>query len=447
MLNRVLQIDEKFLGPEHRNLASTLNNLGSIYHQQLRFGDAERVHKRALAIREKALGPDHLAVATSLNNLAELYRIQGRHAEAESQFKRALAIREKALGPEHPDVAQSLNNLAALHQADGKYAEAEPQYERALAIRERALGPEHPDVAQSLNNLASLYHAEGKYAEAEPLYHRSLAIWDKALGSEHPRVAMSRDNIAALDRDQGKAVRFRAEGEAITEIYRGVNLVSLPPPAAVRYDISLIDQREALAKVRQALDLIYQKSPFNADTIETLKKVGDVVILYDPSFPWTGGTRLTLAGFIPVIPDPLRSGFPNVFGKYGGGKGEKTFFAVLGRYVIKHPLAELAVGGIVHELVGHGVQHLHGRLEDLRELDAECEASLYELNAFQDLEVDKLSRDMVLFRKELEEYNCDDFKRYMRKNNPSQMKLWDELNVDVTRVLTVFEEYLSSQRP
>jgi len=34
-----------------------------------------------LAIREKALGPDHPDVATSLNNLAELYRLQGRFAE------------------------------------------------------------------------------------------------------------------------------------------------------------------------------------------------------------------------------------------------------------------------------------------------------------------------------------------------------------------------------
>ena len=61
--------------------------------------------KRALAIREKALGPDHPDVAVSLNNLAGLYAYQGRYADAEPLFKRALAIREKALGPDHPDVA------------------------------------------------------------------------------------------------------------------------------------------------------------------------------------------------------------------------------------------------------------------------------------------------------------------------------------------------------
>ena len=70
--------------------------------------------KRSLAIQEKALGPNHPDVAMSLNNLAVLYGDQGRYADAEPLYKRSLAIKEKALGPDHPDVAESLNNLAEL---------------------------------------------------------------------------------------------------------------------------------------------------------------------------------------------------------------------------------------------------------------------------------------------------------------------------------------------
>ena len=65
---------------------------------------------------EKALGPDHPDVATSLNNLALLYDNQGRYADAEPLYKRSLAISRKALGPDHPDVATSLNNLAELYE-------------------------------------------------------------------------------------------------------------------------------------------------------------------------------------------------------------------------------------------------------------------------------------------------------------------------------------------
>ncbi len=118
-----------------------------------KYAEAEPLYKRSLAITEKALGPEHPNVANSLNNLAELYRAQGKYAEAEPLYKRSLAIREKALGPEHPNVANSLNNLAELYRAQGKYAEAEPLYKCSLAITEKALGPEHPVVALIRENL------------------------------------------------------------------------------------------------------------------------------------------------------------------------------------------------------------------------------------------------------------------------------------------------------
>jgi CHAT domain-containing protein/Tfp pilus assembly protein PilF len=199
-----VQVAEATFGPEHPNVARSLNNLAALYDDQGRYADAEPLYKHALAIREKALGPDHPRVATSLNNLAELYREQGRYAEAEPLFKRALAIREKAFGPDHPDVATSLNDLAALRDDQGRYADAEPLYKRALAIREKALGPDHQDVATDLNNLAELYREQGRYADAEPLYKRALAIYEKALGPDHPRVANSLNNLAALYDDQGR---------------------------------------------------------------------------------------------------------------------------------------------------------------------------------------------------------------------------------------------------
>jgi len=79
-----------------------------------------------LAIREKAFGPDHPDVAISLNNLAAHYHAQGRYADAEPQNKRSLAIEGKAFGPDHPAVAAELNNLALLYQAQGRYADALP---------------------------------------------------------------------------------------------------------------------------------------------------------------------------------------------------------------------------------------------------------------------------------------------------------------------------------
>jgi tetratricopeptide (TPR) repeat protein len=103
-----------------------------------RYDEAIPLARRALALRESALGPEHPDVATSLNKLAGLLQAKVDNA-AEPLLRRALAIREKALGPEHPYVAQSLNNLAALHWSGSAPTQALPLLQRASAAHERAL--------------------------------------------------------------------------------------------------------------------------------------------------------------------------------------------------------------------------------------------------------------------------------------------------------------------
>jgi tetratricopeptide (TPR) repeat protein len=201
---RCLEIEKKTLGENHPQFVSSLNKLAALYIKQGRYAEAELLILRSLIIREKNLGENYPSVGNSLSNLAELYCYQGKYAEAEPLFQRSLAIGEKQFGENHPSVANSLNNLAQLYCYQGKYAEAEPLYKRSLAIREKNLGEDHPSIAIGLNNLAALYEYQGKYAEAEPLFRRSLAIMEKQLGENHPDVATSLNNLASLYKTQGK---------------------------------------------------------------------------------------------------------------------------------------------------------------------------------------------------------------------------------------------------
>ena len=59
---------------------------------------------QVLAMREQELGPEHLEVAASLNNLAVLLKTMNCNEEAESLFARSITIKEHALGPNHPQV-------------------------------------------------------------------------------------------------------------------------------------------------------------------------------------------------------------------------------------------------------------------------------------------------------------------------------------------------------
>ncbi|MFO1531904.1 MAG: tetratricopeptide repeat protein [Kiritimatiellia bacterium] len=91
--------------------------------------------KEALDRAEKAVAPDHPDVATSLNNLGSIYYAKGQYAEAEPLLNRSLAIREKILRANHPDLATSLENLAELYGKTGRAQEAEPLKKRAADIR------------------------------------------------------------------------------------------------------------------------------------------------------------------------------------------------------------------------------------------------------------------------------------------------------------------------
>src|SRR5436309_11575 len=93
-----------------------------------KYDRAVAVAQKALEVAEQKVGPNHPDVATSLNNLAAFYDTQGAYAKAEPLYQRSLAIWEKARGTDHPDVAASLNNLAGLNKTGGASAKAEPLF-------------------------------------------------------------------------------------------------------------------------------------------------------------------------------------------------------------------------------------------------------------------------------------------------------------------------------
>jgi hypothetical protein len=84
LLEQVLKIQEKLLGPEHPDLAQTLNNLGVLRHTQGRHAEAEAFYLWALEICD-AQGPHSNQDAVNLRqNYAALLQEVGRHHEAEA---------------------------------------------------------------------------------------------------------------------------------------------------------------------------------------------------------------------------------------------------------------------------------------------------------------------------------------------------------------------------
>ncbi|MBI1955701.1 MAG: tetratricopeptide repeat protein, partial [Acidobacteria bacterium] len=98
-----------------------------------RYEEGVPLATEALQIAETTFGPEHPNVATSLNNLAEMDRSLGRYEEAKPLYQRALRLAETALGPESTLLAATLSNLAEMYRMQGEYGQAEPLYRRAIA--------------------------------------------------------------------------------------------------------------------------------------------------------------------------------------------------------------------------------------------------------------------------------------------------------------------------
>ena len=152
-----------------------VSNAGMKAFQEGRYSKAEKHLTAALEEAEK-FGEQDPRLATSLDNLAFLFHNQRIYGEAEPLLQRSLAIREKSLGPDHPDVARSLYRLAQFYWVENKFNDAEPLVQRSLAIVEKDLGLDHPRVAELLDHYADLLRKMDRDAEAEKMEARAKAI-------------------------------------------------------------------------------------------------------------------------------------------------------------------------------------------------------------------------------------------------------------------------------
>ena len=219
--------------------------------------------------------------------------------------------------------------------------------------------------------------------------------------------------------------------------FNGISLIGLTPSAGEGFDVPIIAANKALNIIKQALTLIENNSPFSKSQIEILKKNGPVIIVYDPRYPdkLPSMSSVKIALFSPYFYNH----------KNRETKGH-TFLIIVSRHGVKWPIKELAAV-MVHELVGHGIQHLNDSWGKMRLIDMECEAWLYEEMAYQNLKMDKFSNEMIDFKKQLEQ-QCYSFLNYLRGHDPKGATLWDSLSPDVPKLLKHFagyQEYLKSQ--
>jgi CHAT domain-containing protein len=271
--------------------------LAELYRSGSRYADAEPLYKRSLAIREKALGPDHLDVANSLNNLALLYQTQGgRYADAEALYQRTLAIFEKALGPDHPDVATSLNNLALLYSLQSHYNDALPLVRRVMMSQNAAykgdafrvfLGSQKENLISSTESFLDSYYV---------LQRASSSSAAEAVSKLAARFAAASDELAQFVR---KDQDMTSEAERLDKLI--IAAVSKPPAERnVIAETQIRNRIEEVTSEREKLQNIFNQrfpeyvalskpQPLSVEETQALLADDEVLVAFDfdeKSYAW-----------------------------------------------------------------------------------------------------------------------------------------------------------------
>ena len=90
------------------------------------YSSAEELLREAAALQEQTLGPDHPDLANTLNNLGIVCERTDNPLDAEHYFRRAYTIATTTLAPDHPFVATSRQNLHDFCAARGRPVELPP---------------------------------------------------------------------------------------------------------------------------------------------------------------------------------------------------------------------------------------------------------------------------------------------------------------------------------
>ena len=220
LLLQALEIRRRTAGEESPDFVTSLNNLAGFYSALGRYGDAEQRYQRALDIVRTAIGEDNEYFIGALINLASLYKAMGHYAATEPLYQQALAFWQARGGATPPEVALIMHNLAELYVRLGRYREAEPLYKQALEVTRTTLGSAHVQYARSILNLAALYEAMGRYDAAEPLYQQAIELLQVTFSPNHPEVANALNNLAVLSKTKGDYARAETLYRQASAIWR-----------------------------------------------------------------------------------------------------------------------------------------------------------------------------------------------------------------------------------
>ena len=236
----------------HPDVATRLNNLGSVLKDLGEFAGARAAFAAGAADRRAGRGPTTPRWA-NVKNRGGVLRVQANPGRAPGRRSSGRWRIDERVGPDHPNVAIRLNNLGVVLRDQGDLAGRRAAFERALGSSRqlRARPPRGRHHRQQPGRRAAgpaIWRAPGRrssgrwrstselrarppqrrqrrqqpghraaawaiWRSARAAYERALAIDEASFGPDHPDVATDVNNLGGVLQDQGDLADARAAFE------------------------------------------------------------------------------------------------------------------------------------------------------------------------------------------------------------------------------------------
>lgn len=222
---RVLKIQEKTIGVEHQDTASTYSDIGWVYIERGDINNSIAYFSNALDIRKQILGENSIEASNSFNDIGVAYWKSGDYVKAFEYLCKALEIRKNELGEEHSDIAKSYNNIAVIYCENEDYNKALELYKKSFDIIKTTLGSDDPYMAILCNNIGGLYLESNNFDEALNYHNQALNIRIRKLGIDNPSTADSYYSIGQIyskKEDYTKSLDYYKKALRIQERVLGV---------------------------------------------------------------------------------------------------------------------------------------------------------------------------------------------------------------------------------
>ena len=213
LLQSSLETRQEVLGPEHPEVAASMDHLAEVLGYRGDFDAAHSLYKKAFEAKQQAGNAETLEAAISLSGMAEMLMEQGKYDLAEPLYAQALELRRKFLGDTHAEVAENMRKFGLNSFYKGEFEQAEGRLREAVDIRRTLHDAVHPALAQAVNDLAWALFELDELDQAEALWREALDMQVILFGDKAPQVALALNNV-------GLVSSVRGDLKAAEELYR-----------------------------------------------------------------------------------------------------------------------------------------------------------------------------------------------------------------------------------